>query len=232
MSHKIRVVILDDHPLFVEGYFTRLANCPGIEVTGTAYDGETLEKVLAENQVDIVLMDVKVPVREGSDEPYPILAVIPNLLQTYPDLEVLVVSMHDQPTLIRSILEAGASGYVLKEDRHFLDALPDVINLVANGGMYMSPLARQKYFKQSPQGPQLTPRQLQALSLCAAYPDANTAQLAEKMRVAGSTIRNLLSNAYISLEVHSRVAAVAKAQSLGLITPGNSSFNLSELRKI
>ena len=52
-----------------------------------------MEKVLAEKSTDIVLMDVKVPLREGSEEPYPILVVIPNLLQLYPDLEVLVVSM-------------------------------------------------------------------------------------------------------------------------------------------
>jgi len=231
MNNKIRVVIMDDHPLFVEGYLSRLSNCPTIEVVGTAYDGETMEAVLAKNPADIILMDVKVPLRAVGDEPYPILAAIPRLLQAYPDLEVLVVSMHDQPTLIRSILEAGASGYVLKEDRYFLDSLPDVITLVAKGGMYMSPVAKQRYFKQSNSGPQLTPRQLQALSMCAAYPDANTSQLADKLGVAGSTIRNLLSNAYIILDVHSRVAAVAKAQQLGLITPGDTILDLESLKR-
>jgi len=230
VNKKIRVVILDDHPLIVAGYLARLQNNPLAEVVGTADTGEKLENLLAETDADLVLMDVKVPVREGSEEPYPILAAIPNILQTYPNLEVLVVSMHDQPALIHALLEAGASGYVLKEDRHFLESMPEIISLVAEGGMYMSPAARQRYFRQLGQGPQLTPRQLQALSLCASFPEASTATLAEMMRVAGSTLRNLLSNAYLTLDVHSRVAAVAKAKQLGLITPDEPKIDLNSLK--
>ena len=65
----------------------------------------------------------------------------------------------------------------------------------------------------------LTPRQIEVLSLCAAYPDAMTSELAEKLNVANSTIRNLLSSAYLRLGVRSRAAAVARAQQLCLIVP-------------
>jgi DNA-binding CsgD family transcriptional regulator len=65
----------------------------------------------------------------------------------------------------------------------------------------------------------LTPRQLELLSLCAAYPDLSTAELAQKMSVSNSTVRNLLSSAYLRLNVHSRTAAIEKARDLGLITP-------------
>jgi DNA-binding CsgD family transcriptional regulator len=65
----------------------------------------------------------------------------------------------------------------------------------------------------------LSIRQLQALSLCAAYPDALTTDLSKEMAIANSTFRNLLSGAYIKLNVHTRAAAIAKAQSLGIITP-------------
>jgi DNA-binding NarL/FixJ family response regulator len=60
---------------------------------------------------------------------------------------------------------------------------------------------------------------LEALSLCAAYPHSKTAELARKMKIANSTVRNLLSHAYLKLDVQTRAAAVAKARQLGIITP-------------
>jgi DNA-binding CsgD family transcriptional regulator len=65
----------------------------------------------------------------------------------------------------------------------------------------------------------LSNRQTEALSLCAAYPEADTSCLAQQMGVANSTIRNLLSGAYLKLNVRNRAAAVAKARQMGLITP-------------
>ena len=73
--------------------------------------------------------------------------------------------------------------------------------------------------KTTPTGERLSPRQLEALSLCAAYPDWTSADVAEKMSVSNSTVRNLLSSAYLRLGVHSRPAAIAIARQQGLITP-------------
>jgi len=72
----------------------------------------------------------------------------------------------------------------------------------------------------------LTARQLQALSLCAAYPDATTGELADMLGVAHSTLRNLLSEAYLRLDVRNRTAAIEQARKMGLIavhepTPGS-----------
>ena len=65
----------------------------------------------------------------------------------------------------------------------------------------------------------LTARQIQALSLCAAFPELSTGELAKKMEIANSTLRNLLSGAYLRLNVRNRMAAVAKARQKGIITP-------------
>ncbi len=85
----------------------------------------------------------------------------------------------------------------------------------------MSEQARQKLFLRYPRGnePILTKRQIEAPSLCAAYPDESLASLADKLSVTGSTIRNLLSNTYLRLGVSHRAAAIAKARQLALITP-------------
>jgi DNA-binding NarL/FixJ family response regulator len=215
---KIRVAILDDHPPIVEGYLSRLRAAENIEVVGYASNGDALNRLLEEKSVDVLLLDVIVPVSETNRSPYPILHVIPQILQAYPDLCVLVISMHNQQTLIRAVVEAGSSGYILKDDQNFLNDLPMIVESVAHGGIYFSQQAHQSLLKRRDQNNQLTSRQQEALSLCAAHPDASTAELAKMLKVANSTLRNLLSGAYVALEVHSRVAAVAKAQQLGLVS--------------
>jgi DNA-binding NarL/FixJ family response regulator len=185
--------------------------------------------MLTTRAVDVLLLDVIVPISDTNLSPYPILNVIPRLLQTYPNLTILVISMHNQQTLIRAVVEAGASGYILKDDQHFLQDLPTIVESVAHGGVYFSQQAHQQLFRRSGRAPQLTIRQLEALSLCAAYPEMTTGELAERLQVANSTMRNLLSGAYLMLEVHSRTAAVARAQQLGLISPEIQAVKLRDI---
>jgi two-component system nitrate/nitrite response regulator NarL len=220
MNKKIRVTILDDHQNIIDGYMFRLSSNPQIEVAATIGFGDKLEPTLAENPTDVLLLDVNVPSSPDNQNPYPILHVIPKLLQTYPELNILVISMHAERGLIRAVMETGASGYVLKDDQSTARDLASVVTSVAGGGRYFSQKALELYSKHlANENDLLTPRQLEALSLCAAYPNDTTASLAEKMTVSNSTVRNLLSAAYVKLEVNNRAAAIARAQQLGLITP-------------
>jgi len=221
MPTKIRVAILDDHQGIIDGYQFRLNGAADIEVVATAIYGEELETILANNQVDVLLLDVHVPSSASNPNPYPILYQIPKLLQIYPDLSVLVISMHAQRTLINAIMESGASGYILKDDQASIRELASIVRMVANGGVHLSPLAYQQLLKRhtGELGQPLTPRQLEALSLCAAHPGASTAELAQKMNIAHSTMRNLLSGTYLKLKVRTRAEAVARARQSGLITP-------------
>ena len=231
METPIRVAILEDHPLLVQGYLCRLNECSNMQVVGTTGYGEEIEKMLARSPVDVLILDVSVPVSKDNKSMYPILVVIPDLLQVYPALEILIVSMHNHPTLIHAIMKAGASGFILKDDSYFLEAMPEIIHLIAEGGFYLSPAARKQYLNRRDTDLPLSARQLQALSLCAAYPEASTTHLAGKMKVAASTIRNLLSGAYMHLEVHSRSAAVAKARQLGMLPPENAVINMEDLTR-
>ena len=220
-AKKVRVAILDDHPSIIDGYIYRLDNTPGVEVVATATFGEELEPMLMTNRVDVLLLDLSVHTSEENSNPFPILYIIPKLLQKYPDLVVLVISMFIEPGLMRAIMEAGASGYMLKDDTEAFRELGNVVLSVAHGGIYFSKKVHNLYVQagQTGNGMTLTPRQLELLSLCAAYPDFSTADLAQKMSVSNSTVRNLLSSAYLRLNVHSRTAAIEKARELGLITP-------------
>ncbi|MGD2158252.1 MAG: response regulator transcription factor, partial [Anaerolineales bacterium] len=177
------------------------------------------DPLLVRYEPDVLILDVFVPTSPDNPNPFPILQAIPKWLQLYPQLSVLVISMYSIRTLVKAIMEAGASGYIIKDDQATIRELDSVIRTVAQGGVYLSREVYKYLINQSSEGSLLTSRQQQALSLSAAYPDSTTAELADRLGVAHSTMRNLLSEAYLRLNVHSRTAAMVKAKQLGLITP-------------
>lgn len=218
MAGKIRVAMLDDHQLILDGIYFRLKEVPEIEMVAMIHYGDELEPMLEENQVDILILDISVPMSADDTKPYPILHILPELTQKYPDMEILILSMHAQRTLIQSVMDLGASGYILKEDSSSIHNIVTVIQAVSHGSIHMSPLAYQLLRKRENNGEySLTQRQIQALSLCASFPGLRTVDLARKMNVQPSTMRNLLSSIYIKLGVDNRLSAITKARQLGIL---------------
>lgn len=219
MANKIRVTILDDHQSIIDGYLFRLRDNPQVEVVATLSCGDMIEPSLMEHPSEVLLLDVNVPTSNDNPNPYPILHTIPSLLQRYPDLAILVISMYNERGLIRAVMEAGASGYILKDDSKTIQDLGNIILSVANGGIFLSEKVRQALFRGASEKKEnaLSSRQKEVLSLSAAYPNNTTSELANKMRVSNSTVRNLLSGAYLKLEVNTRAAAIAQGRQLGII---------------
>jgi two-component system nitrate/nitrite response regulator NarL len=225
-AEKVRVAILDDHQSIIDGYIYRLGSTPEIEVVATATHGDELEPLLVKHRVDVLLLDLSVRTSQENSNPFPVLHQIPKLLQKYSNLSILVISMYAEPGLMRSLIEAGVSGYVLKDDQSAFRELGNIVLSIAHGGIFFSKKAHTLYMQTDAMngGELLTPRQMEVISLCAAYPDASTADLAQLMSISNSTVRNLLSNLYLRLGVHSRTAAVEKAREMGLVTPRPPSF--------
>lgn len=225
-AEKVRVAILDDHQSIIDGFVYRLSSTPEIEIVATATYGEELETKLIKHHADVLLLDLSVRTAPDNPNPFPILHTIPKLLQKYPNLSVLVISMFSEPGLMRSLIEAGASGYILKDDQTAFRDLGNIVLSIAHGGIFFSKKAHSLYLKaDSTEGDDLlTPRQMEVISLCAAYPDASTSDLAQMMNISNSTVRNLLSSVYLRLNVHSRTAAIEKAREMGLVTPRPPSF--------
>ncbi len=218
MQATIKVAILDDHPSIVDGYLYRLEKASDIEVVGVAQVVQELGPILQRQAVDVLLLDVNVPIARDNDSFYPILHLIPQLLQEYRQLHILVITMHKHRALVQMAKEAGISGYLVKDDTDSLHALASTIRQIAAGVQVYS-RAVQPIVDKQPLASPLTYRQTEVISLCAAYPDESTSQLARRLSIEDSTVRNLLSNAYHRLGVNTRAAAIAKAQTLGLITP-------------
>lgn len=220
MIKLVKVIILDDHQTILDGYQFRLANSPRVEIAATLRFGSEINTALEKHSTDVLILDINVPTSQENPNPYPILHVIPSLLQKYPNLAILVISMHNDRSLIRAVMEAGASGYILKDDQSMLVDLENVIVSIAAGGISLSrEISNILLTTNTNEDVPLSQRQLEVLSLSLAFPDDTTADLARKMSVANSTVRNLLSGAYLKLGVRTRAAAIAKARKLGVITP-------------
>jgi DNA-binding NarL/FixJ family response regulator len=105
-TDPVRVLVVDDHPVVREGLRSMLAG-DGVSVTGEAGSGAEALRRAAQRDIDVVLLDLELPDMEG-------LAVLRRIREIDARLPVLVVTMHQDPTLVRRAVEAGASGYVLK----------------------------------------------------------------------------------------------------------------------
>lgn len=222
---KISVGILEDHPATAEGYRAILDRDPIVEVGFIIPYGELLFETLDMHPVDVLLLDMQVITSPDDASPYNTLHLVPELLARYPDLSVLVISMFDLRPMIDAMLKAGVDGYILKNDQEAFRNLPGLIHSVAAGGMYLSPQARERWVKKhtGELNAGLGTRQVEALSLCATYPNERLPQLAARMNIAPPTIRALLWDAYRKLGVNSRTAAVARARRMGLLPPEMSS---------
>jgi DNA-binding NarL/FixJ family response regulator len=224
MLSKIRVAILDDHQSIIDGFTYRLSMDPYIQIVGTVTYGEDLEPILANTDVDVLLLDVSIPNSATDNNQYPVLHEIPRLLHQYPKLSILVISMFTQRTLIEALVNAGVSGYIFKDDQVSIQQLEKIVRTIADNGIYFSEGAYRD-LNGKVNDSILTPRQLEALSVCASLPDDETAGLAKKLGIKGSTMRNLLSGAYLRLGVRTRAAAIARAKQLGIL-PNTPEFPL------
>jgi DNA-binding NarL/FixJ family response regulator len=216
----IRIGILEDHQSIVDGYKYRLADHPDLAVVGACSNGEELEKLLEHTPVDVLLMDLNVPISRTNNNPIPFLFFITRIQKKQPEMNILAISMLTQPRLIKELVEAGIRGYIFKDDVESIQQLAKVVEIMGGGGIYFSEGAFESYknSKLEEAHQLLSPRQRMILSLCAAYPDSSCNMLAKQMGISDSTLRNTLSNIYKKFNVQTRAAAILKAHQLGILS--------------
>ncbi len=220
MKTKIHVAILDDFQSVIDGYLYRLEKSPDIEIVGVALNAEDLKPILEKKRVDVLLLDVHVPVSSENKNPYPIQHLVQALLKRNPNLRILIISALEDRALIDVLIKLGIAGYLFKRDQTSIQQLASIVMQVAAGGKSFSGGAFTHGPEQLPAGllEPLSLTELRVLSICAAYPEKTEAQIALELGVAPATVRNQLASCYRKLDVHGRLAAVTKAQSLGLLS--------------
>ena len=214
MSEKsVRILIVDDHPVFRFGLRALLESQVDMAVVGEAEEGAEAVKLARSLSPDVVLMDVNMLGLNGIEATRQIAA-------GNPETAVLVISMLDDDTVF-SAMQAGARGYLLKgaQGSETLRA----IRAVANGEVIFSPGVAQQmtaYFTRGKRGtaeppfPELTPREREVLELLAQ--GLTNAAIAEKLTLSPKTIRNQTSNIFGKMQVASRAEAIIKAREAGL----------------
>lgn len=130
MEKHIRLILIDDHQLFREGVKRILDMEPNFEVVAEGDDGEDALRLVEENEPDVVLMDINMPGTNGVE-------ATRNLIEKFPEVKILILSIHDDESYVTHVLKTGASGYLLKEMD--ADALIEAVKVVGNGGAYIHP---------------------------------------------------------------------------------------------
>jgi DNA-binding NarL/FixJ family response regulator len=173
----IRLLLVDDHPLVRDGLRARLEVVPGFEVVGEASNAAQAQAQMAALRPSLVLMDVGMKDVNG-------IELTAMLLASQPALQVLMLSMYDNPEYVQRAMQAGARGYVLKDAP--ASEIIAAIEAVAGGGTFLSPAVSKRLFRNQEPRPVLSSRESQILSALAR--GLSSKQIAREMDVSVRTV--------------------------------------------
>jgi DNA-binding NarL/FixJ family response regulator len=206
---QLRVVLVDDHPVYREGLAKLLLEC-GVDVIAQAGNGADALSIVEETAPDVVVMDLNMPGMSGVD-------VTRKLVERTPASRVLIVSVSAQEEDVTEAILAGASGYVLKDGP--VEEVVAGIQAAANGESLISPriatmLLRRMRLDEPAEvdTPAMTPlsdRELQVLRLVAE--GKGNQEIGEALYIGQSTVRNHISSILMKLQVENRVQAAVRA---------------------
>ncbi|MEK7215551.1 MAG: response regulator transcription factor [Chloroflexota bacterium] len=215
------VLLVDDQRLLREGLRTLLELHPGLSVVGEAADGIVAEALVERLKPDVVLMDLRMPRRDG-------VAATRRISARWPQIPVLVLTTYDDDDLVRGALEAGAAGYLLKDVGS--DALAEAIYAAGRGESPLQPRIARKVLGWLRDPPTtggdaahmrpvvLTERESEVLALLGT--GASNREIAERLSLTEGTIKNYISGVFAKTGLRDRTQAALYAQRRGLRVRG------------
>ena len=211
---SIRILIVDDHGVLRAGLRALLSAEPDLEVVGETGDGGEVFSLASELQPDVILLDISLPGLSG-------IEITRRLKEVLPAVRVLILTFHEDESLLHEAIKGGAAGYIVK--RAAESELIDAIRAVWRGDLYIHPIMTRALFKDltaSPvsnktPGESLTPREIEILRLIAqGYTNRQTA---EALSISVRTVESHRGNLMDKLNLRSRVGLVRYAKEHGLI---------------
>ena len=204
---KIRVLLADDHAMFRQGVREMLSTDEGIEVVGEAENGREAVLLADRLEPDVVLLDVEMPVMGARES-------MERMLDITPSPRVIIVTMHDDPRLVRELIGLGASAYLVKSAT--IEELHTAVHNAASsppGDVILPP----KTLKDPTEADGLSRRELEVLLMVAR--GMSNQQIAVSLYLSEATVKRHLANIYPKLGVSSRGEAVRLALSNEWISP-------------
>ena len=205
----IRIVLADDHPVVREGLRGMLGAEPDLDVVGEASDGAEAVRLVRATRPDVVLMDLRMPNLDG-------VQATAELARSAPEVHVLVLTTYDTDADILRAVEAGATGYLLKDSPRA--TLADAVRAASRGETVLAPgVAARLMRKVHRDHETLTPRELDVLQAVAS--GARNAEAAAALGIGEATVKTHLLRIFTKLGVDGRTEAVTRAMELGIIPP-------------
>jgi DNA-binding NarL/FixJ family response regulator len=204
----IRVLIVDDHPVVRDGLHGILQSSPGFDVVGEAVDGTEAVTRARALRPDVVLMDLRMPGTDG-------VTAIKLLAEAGVDARVLVLTTYDTDTDVVPAIEAGATGYLLKDAPR--GELLRAVQAAARGEAVLSPSVATRLLSQvrAPAREPLSQRELEVLGLIAR--GTSNREAAAQLFISEATVKTHILHIYAKLGVNDRAAAVAAGFERGLL---------------
>ena len=217
---EIKLFIVDDHPIFIEGIAGLLKETPDFKIIGTASNGQDFLDKIKQVQPDIVLMDINMPVMDG-------IEATKKLRAEYPEIKVIALTMFNDIRIIKEMLEIGAKGYVLKNISQ--DDLIKAIHTVCEGKPYLDSSVQEKVIsnfssteeddmedKDSDSMVQnITSREMEILQLIAL--GLTSQDISEKLFISKNTVETHRKNLLAKLNVKNTAALLKFAYKKGLV---------------
>jgi DNA-binding NarL/FixJ family response regulator len=207
----IRVVVVDDHPHVAIALETLLKEVPDIHLVAESRRGSELVVLVRQTRPDVLLLDLLI------EPEFDALSAVRSLHIDHPNLKICLLSAFLKPTLVKKLLQAGANGYILKDD-DYVSKIDAIIRDLYEGEVYLSPQAYVALAEATRvEGGEQSLSEREADILRLAKQGLPNPQIAEALHIAPGTVRNHLSTIYRKLGVHSRLEALQAAEERNLI---------------
>jgi len=210
----IKIIVADDHQMFIDGIKALLQNEDEIILLGEALNGHDVISLVTKEQPDIILLDINMPQMDG-------IQTTREIRKNFPEVKIIILSMHNNYEFISSLVSEGASGYILKNTGKA--ELMEAINTVHLGNTFFSTAVTETIMNNLTKKPkeeklgsvQLTKREKEILVLIAE--EFSTKQIADKLFISVNTVETHRKNLMAKLQAKNVTGLVKYAIQVGLI---------------